>query len=269
MLENEKKILQNEYERCLAVVGDSDLHRMYADEKFTHSLQVFDAGNYLLKNENVFKNWSSKLIRLARTAVLFHDIGRFQEIRNLRNTPEQPNDHARFGYDFLRQYPEYNNPHILLPVKHHSNMIEQFYSDYEYNNIEDPHKKYEIEKIAFLVRDADKIANFKLLSQADDNIRRLFCPVGEDEIEMPSAPVLQDFFARKPIKRADVKTSGDRILCLLGWVFDLNYRSSFVYIQKFGGIDFLLDFLNKGKFDSVLKQKIALTVNNYMNERNQ
>ena len=79
MLEKEKKILQDEYERSLNIVKGSKTHRCFVDEKIAHSLQVFEAGNYLLKNENTFKNWSSKLIRMARTAVLFHDVGRFQE----------------------------------------------------------------------------------------------------------------------------------------------------------------------------------------------
>ena len=56
MLEKEKKILQDEYERSLNIVKCSKTHRCFVDEKIAHSLQVFEAGNYLLKNENAFKN---------------------------------------------------------------------------------------------------------------------------------------------------------------------------------------------------------------------
>ena len=107
MLEKEKKILQDEYERSLNIVKGSKTHRCFVDEKIAHSLQVFEAGNYLLKNENTFKNWSSKLIRMARTAVLFHDVGRFQETVDKLKYPNVYSDHALLGYDFLRQYPEY------------------------------------------------------------------------------------------------------------------------------------------------------------------
>lgn len=55
MLEKEKKILQDEYERSLNIVKGSKTHRCFVDEKIAHSLQVFEAGNYLLKNENTFK----------------------------------------------------------------------------------------------------------------------------------------------------------------------------------------------------------------------
>ena len=80
MLEKEKKILQNEYERSLEIVQKSDFHRLFVNEKIIHSHQVLDAANYLLKKENTFKNWSFKLLRLARQAALFHDIGRFYEV---------------------------------------------------------------------------------------------------------------------------------------------------------------------------------------------
>ena len=88
-------------------------------------------------------------MRLARQAALFHDIGRFYEVENMYCRPQQPNNHARYGYDFLRQYPEYNDLRILLPVKHHSSMIEKLYEDYEFTNVEDPQRKFEIEKITF------------------------------------------------------------------------------------------------------------------------
>ncbi len=55
MLEKEKKILQNEYERSLEIVQKSDFHRLFVNEKIIHSHQVLDAANYLLKKENTFK----------------------------------------------------------------------------------------------------------------------------------------------------------------------------------------------------------------------
>lgn len=83
---------------------------------------------------------------MARTAVLFHDVGRFQETVDKLKYPNVYSDHALLGYDFLRQYPEYNDLRILLPVKYHSCMIEELYKDHEYQNVEDPQIKYEIEK---------------------------------------------------------------------------------------------------------------------------
>lgn len=271
MLEKEKKILQNEYERSLEIVQKSDFHRLFVNEKIIHSHQVLDAANYLLKKENTFKNWSFKLLRLARQAALFHDIGRFYEVENMYCRSQQPNNHARYGYDFLRQYPEYNDLRILLPVKHHSSMIEKLYEDYEFTNVEDPQRKFEIEKITFLVRDADKIANFRLLAHADRNIRRLF--LQELKAQPFRSPIsekpLQSFLSRQPVKRSDIQTTSDRILSLICWIFDLNYASSFVYLQKYGRINHLLHALRKSNTDMVLQEQIEKNVNDYLMEHNQ
>lgn len=271
MLEKEKKILQDEYERSLNIVKGSKTHRCFVDEKIAHSLQVFEAGNYLLKNENAFKNWSSKLIRMARTAVLFHDVGRFQETVDKLKYPNVYSDHALLGYDFLRQYPEYNDLRILLPVKYHSCMIEELYKDHKYQNVEDPQIKYEIEKITFLVRDADKIANFNLLAHSDKDIRRLFnIELKSKTARTPLSPAVQAcVFEKRPVKREDVRTLSDSILSLICWIFDLNYNSSFSYIRKNECFDFLLQLLNKSNADAQSQKKIETAVNDYLNNKYQ
>ncbi len=67
------------------------------------------------------------------------------------------------GCEKLRRIPEYDNILITLPVKHHGHLIEDFYTDSEYRNIEDRTIKEQVEKIIFTIRDADKIANFNLM----------------------------------------------------------------------------------------------------------
>lgn len=271
MLKKEKIILQNEYNRSQAIVKDSDYHNLFVNEKLVHSLQVFDAGNYLIRNENIFKNWSIKLIRLARVAVLFHDIGRFQEVINLYHTPDQPNDHSLMGCDFLLAYPEYRDLRILLPVKHHGHLIEELYQDPDFYTIEDRQFKYEIEKIAFLVRDADKIANFKLLAHSNHDIRRLFHIELNAKLERtPLSPkVLPCVFEHKVVNRADIETVSDTILSLICWIFDLNYQSSFTFMQKTKCFDFLLHALRKSNSDSLIQQKIETEVNQYLNNKYQ
>lgn len=266
MLEQEKTILHNEYQRSLVIVRESDYHKLFVDEKLLHSLQVFDAGNYLIKNENVFKNWSSKMIRLARIAVLFHDIGRFQEVVNLFKNPRQMNDHSLMGYDFLVAHPQYNDLRILLPVKHHGHLIEDLYQDPLFYTIEDRQLKYEIEKIAFLVRDADKIANFYLLAHSNHDIRRLFHIELKAKMERtPLSPeVISCVFEHRTVVRSKIQTVSDRILSLICWIFDLNYHSSFTYIQKTECFDFLLRALRKSNTDSLLQEKIETAVNEYL-----
>ena len=83
MLENALNLLYSEYERCLSIVKNSDFHIRYAEEKIHHSLQVLGAGNYIIKHEKWFQKQNEDFIDMVKTAVLLHDVARFEEIIGL------------------------------------------------------------------------------------------------------------------------------------------------------------------------------------------
>ena len=94
---------------------------------------------------------------------MLHDIARFDEIRERFLGAKGPFDHSVAGGEKLRKIPLYSDVRITLPIKHHGHLIGDFYKDEEYCAIADPVLKEEVEKILFLIRDADKIANFNLM----------------------------------------------------------------------------------------------------------
>lgn len=268
MLENEKYLLHKEYEKCLKHTKQNKLLTLLAHEKLAHSYQVLEAGNYILKSENVFKNWSHKRIKEARTALLLHDIGRFQEITERAQHPQQVNDHGILGYNILVNIPEYYNPRIIIPIKHHGHMIDELYNDPEYYTQEDPQIKYEIEKTTFLVRDADKIANFQLLSESGKDIWSLFNIEKDTKHKTPiSNKAYEAFIKKEVILKQDVHTNSDYILLLICWIFDLNYASSFAYMQDKQCFNFLIEELRKSNSDSMQQQAIEDIINNYMQNK--
>lgn len=268
MLENEKNILHNEYEKSLAHAKKNKLLTALAHEKIKHSYQVLDVGNYIIKNENVFKNWTSKRIKEARVSLLLHDIGRFPEITEKAQHPEQINDHGILGYNILANIPEYYNPRIIIPIKHHGHMIEELYNDPEYYTQEDPQLKYEIEKITFLVRDADKIANYQLLSQSGKDIWSLFNITKDIKQKTPlSDKVFSRFMNNEIILKQEVKTNSDYILLLICWIFDLNYASSFVYMKEKQCFDFLIEELRNSNSDFSQQKLIEDIISNYVKNR--
>ncbi len=269
MLEKEKDLLQEEYLKCLEIAKHDKYMTSLTKEKITHSYQVLEVGNFLLKEENVFKNWSSQRIKEARTALLLHDIGRFAEITSKIQFPEQSTDHGILGYNILANIPEYYNPRIIIPIKHHGHMIEDLYNDPEFYTIEDPQLKYEIEKITFLVRDADKIANFKLLSESGQDIWKLFrLQKGLKEQTPISEIVYQTFLKQEVIRIADAKTNSDFILLLICWIFDLNYHSSFAYMQNNQCFEFLVEELRNSNSDSSTQHRIEQIIQDYLHQKN-
>ena len=269
MLEKEKDLLQEEYLKCLEIAKHDKYMTSLTKEKITHSYQVLEVGNFLLKEENVFKNWSSQRIKEARTALLLHDIGRFAEITSKIQFPEQSTDHGILGYNILANIPEYYNPRIIIPIKHHGHMIEDLYNDPEFYTIEDPQLKYEIEKITFLVRDADKIANFKLLSESGQDIWKLFrLQKGLKEQTPISEIVYQTFLKQEVIRIADAKTNSDFILLLICWIFDLNYHSSFAYMQNNQCFEFLVEELRNSNSDSSTQHRIKQIIQDYLHQKN-
>ena len=270
MLELEKNLLCKEYQNSLLYIKDNQILMSLAKEKVAHPYQVLDIGNYILKNENVFKNWNNKKIKQARIALLLHDIGRFQEIINKVQNPNLKYDHGILGYNLLVNIAQYNHPRITIPIKHHGHMIEELYDDPEFYTIEDPQIKYEIEKITLLVRDADKIANLKFLSESDEHIWSLFNITKNSQNKTPiSQIVYKTFLKQQVVLHKDVITNSDFILLLICWIFDLNYNSSFEYLKINKCLNPLIDELRNSNSDTEKQKEIEQIVQNYFNSKNQ
>lgn len=271
-------LLQQSYQNCRNHVQDSPYYTLYADEKIHHSLQVIGAGNYILKHEKTFQNRDSDFILKAKLAYLFHDIGRFEEIKAKydyakenkgKSQPRGAYDHSIIGADVLRKLPSYNDPLIIIPVKHHGHLIDDLYTDEEFTSIKNEQLKKDIETILFLVRDADKVANFNLVKVEQERFAALFYgEAAKDKIKMTIAPELLEQFHRcEPISKFLQHNVAEEILGFIAWVFDMNYKPSFDFMCKAGGVDFLIERLGECTKDELLQQTVAKTIKNYITLR--
>jgi len=267
MLEKETKILKDKYEETLRLVKGDDFGEAMTKWKLKHSMQVKDVGELLIKSENFEQNWPADKLLNARIAVLLHDIGRFEESGLLSGGVEHKFiDHSLLGADFLRKIPEYNLPEIIIPIKHHGHMIEELYEDEEYRNL-DAQTQQNVRDIIFLVRDADKLANLRAIIEEDDQSRKLFVEKGTKDKHI-SKEVLADFRNKKPIKRCKIKTLADRMVNIIAFIFDINYKSSFVFLNTRPHImQGLLGFLNDSTDDKPLQKEIEKMACDFINER--
>lgn len=234
LYEKAKKLLHDEYVRNFEIVKNSHYHKSFANEKIRHSLQVAGVGNGILRNEEYFKDKSYEFIEISKTAILLHDIFRFSEITIKYQTGEKV-DHGVLGADFLRKIPEFNNPLIVLPVKHHGHMIEVLYEDEEYNSIKDEKIKEQVRHIIFAVRDADKIANWRILTNEYEQMRLVWLPNPDNYSEeqgIITDKVWESFCKKEVVAHSLLKTNADALISVLAWLFDINYKYSLEYSLK-------------------------------------
>jgi len=263
-LEKAKELLEKEYKQRRKENVSGFLIEVM-DEKIRHSYQVLGAGKYLLKHEPYFCNLSNEEKDFLQAVVLLHDVARFYEFLVLGQQGIKI-DHGSYGAEMLEKIPEFNKMEAILPVRHHGHLIEMLYEDKDYQNLPSDMQE-KVKRIAFLVRDADKLANFYLLVTKFKEMSPLF--FAERVFKTPyaktiSAEARKDFEAKCTVKMKYVSNFAERALAYLSWVFDLNYISSFVFLEKLNIIERLGKcfsiFLTKeddAKYTADIKQFIA------------
>ena len=275
-MQHKKEIetLYQYYNNTLSYVEDDEFCRIFAKEKLVHSLQVIGAGNHIIKHEPAFKNCSASLLKCAKTAYALHDIGRFNEIEKIYDIRAKKNehqnlDHGILGYQIISTLPEYNDVRVSLSIKHHGNLIERFYEDEEYLNIKNNTTKEEVEKIIFLVRDADKIANFYLLItqysehksawELSDDKNYLYGKINDACVE---------YIRNKKCIPLDIRKSyPDKLLNVLSWIFDINYQTSFLFIKKHNIVDKISNILKQYNNQNDLIDSITQDLREYIDEK--
>lgn len=230
-LDEAKQIINNEY-NAKYPLAQTEQAKAFMNEKIKHSYQVLGAGNFLLKHEKYFSKYNKEEISYYQAIVLMHDIYRFQEALEIEKGNKV--DHGVCGAEYLSEIKFFDKQDALLAIKHHGHLIEYLYEDEIYQKLS--HKEQEhVKQIAFLVRDADKLANLYLLATHLDDIRSVF--FSEKGYQDPhnknvSPVVMADFMAHKSITRTDDKNFADHALMIMAWIYDINFDSSFIFLEK-------------------------------------
>jgi hypothetical protein len=226
-------LLQNEYHKSLEIVGSSEFHKKWADEKMRHTMQVVGAGNYIIPRVAWLKEKSAEYVETVKTAVLLHDVCRFSEIVRLYNG-QKGFDHGVGGAEFLRAHKDFNDIRIWLPIKHHGHLIDALYEDDDFKRINDKKLRDEVERICFIVRDADKIANLRMLAYEKDMRPLFFGKMTEDFATdgKVSGIIKEAAFSGRTTPRFPDSTVADKMVGYLSWYFDINYQYAVDFCDK-------------------------------------
>jgi hypothetical protein len=219
--------------------------------KEEHTSRTCDQMLYLVNELGLSGNQK----RIAEVIALFHDIGRFEQfVLYLTYYDPQSVNHCLLGLEVLRKTKVLNE--VDGPQRQ---LIEKAI---EYHGLKELPRDLDGDCLLFvkLIRDADKIDSLYVMTDcyrqyADD-------PQGFDlELELPDEPgysdhVVEGLLAGRRIDYSELRTLNDMKLCLLGWVYDVNFAPTLKRIKQLRFLEMLVDFLPKTKDIERVKQKI-------------
>jgi len=227
---------------------DMDNYDISYKHKHKHSYRVKDISNYIASNLDL----SDEDIYLASIIGLLHDIGRFKQLEMFGNYEDLNIDHADLGVKILFE----------------DNLIEKFNIDKKYYEIIKfaikNHNKLNIEIAdndrmqlhAKIIRDADKIDILKAFTIYKD----YKLPECSDNV---SEKVNDSFYKCESVKSVDKGNLNDKIISVLAFIYDINFKVSLDLIKEENIIDNLYSNIeNKEMFKSYFEY-----ISNYLEER--
>ena len=219
--------------------------------KEEHTRRTCDQMLYLAKELGL----SDEQIRLAEVIALFHDIGRFEQFVRYRTYVDGRSvNHSLLGLEVLRQtraLDEVDGPQRQLIEK-----------AIEYHGSKElpPDLNSDCLMLSKLIRDADKIDSLYVMT---DCYRKYTDNPGgyKLEVELPDEPgyskeVLDELLAGRRIDYGRLRTLNDMKLCLLAWVYDVNFAPALKRIKQLRLLEMLVDFLPKTEDIERVRKKI-------------
>lgn len=225
--------------------------------KIVHTYHVVDNAKEIATKLNL----PEEDIKLAELIALLHDIGRFEEITVLKKFDSVKFDHASHGVKMLFE----------------NNLIRDFIEDESYDPIIklaiDNHSRLEIQEgldercllHSKIIRDADKLDNFRL--KKEEPIEEIFpgqvkC-IEDMENSRLSDKIYETVKNKKCVDIHDRVTTLDYWICVLAFVFDLNFKESYEIVKDNNYMNILID---RFKYNDIETQKRMEQIRNIINE---
>ena len=202
--------------------------------KIKHTYEVAKKSEYIANGLRLDK----ENIELAKIIALVHDRGRFEQKKEFGEFNDKKIEHAEFG----------------VKVLFDNGLIRKFIEENKYDNIIYKaiynHNKYKIEENlnenellqCKIIRDADKLDNFRVKEK--DKLENIFPKIYNEKTinyETISEKVYEEFMQHKCIKLEDRKTIIDYWVCVIAFIFDLNFDISLQYVKENNYIDILVN----------------------------
>jgi hypothetical protein len=231
--------------------GADDFVNANIKMKEEHSRRVRGEMRYLADELSLTEN--QRL--LAETIGLFHDIGRFPQFIKYRtyNDPRSVN-HCLLGLDVLQK------EKVLSPLPSDEKQVIETAIKYHGDKELPSNLTGDTLLLSKMIRDADKLDIYHVITRAyiqhrddPDNFKL--------EIEFPDLPeyspeVLDSLLSGRLIDYKTLKTWNDMKLCILGWVYDVNFSPALKRIRQRKCLEQILEFLPDTEEIAKVRQKV-------------
>ncbi len=244
----EYKIIEEKYKEYLKKYDhDNELIKI----KFEHVLMVAELMEELSKKLGL----SKEEIFLSKVIGLFHDIGRFEQVKINNNFDDVKYEHGEAGANYL--FKTGNIRKFLNDDK---------YDDVIYHSIKN-HNKFKIEenlddnslKYSKMIRDMDKVDIYRVISNKISD--QYF---DKDDL---SLNVRKNFLSKKSCLKEDRKTYSDQVVFSIAFIFDFNYKEALEILRDKGYFDKWLSTIKLKEGSEEEFNKIKDFVKKYIKER--
>ncbi len=247
-------------EEFMKYVSDYDMNSGRISIKVKHILRVVENSKFLAQELNL----TQEQVELAELIGLFHDIGRFEQVRLYDTFSDKDTglDHAEYS----------------LKVLYDDGQIKRYLDTNKYDDIIKTavfyHNKAAIDEsvtgeallFSKIIRDADKLDIYRVINE--DKMEDIFWYKEFENIEM-TQELMDKFINDRFIKYKDIKNNADLIYVFYGYIYDFNFPNCFKIIKKNKYLDNFLtrieETFKNEKIISNSKQLLQIC-NSYMDE---
>lgn len=196
---------------------------------------------------------------LAETIALFHDVGRFPQFARYRTYNDSRSvNHCVLALEVLKE------EKILLPLS--AEERETIETAILYHGAKELPESLsgDTSLLSKMIRDADKLDIYNVMI-------KLFIQQRDDpdnfklEIEFPDIPqytpeVLDAIITGRLVDYKRLKSCNDMKLCVLGWVYDINFPATLKRIRQRRYLENIFDFLPDNVDTRKVREKIFACV---------
>lgn len=245
----------------ISYVEKYDMNSGRINLKVKHILRVVENSKFIAQELKL----SEEQIRLAELIGIFHDIGRFEQVRLYDTFSDKDTglDHAAYSLKVLYEDGLINK---FLDTEEYDDIIKKAVFNHNKATID---SSVEGEALLFskIIRDADKLDIYRVINE--EAMEDIFWYKEFEKLKM-SDGLMEKFINYRFIKYKDVKNNADLIYVFYGYIYDFNFSSCFKLVQSNKYLDkFLTRIKETFKDESIIKntEKLLEICNKYMNER--
>ena len=228
--------------------------------KVVHTYHVVDNAMMIAKKLGL----SDEDINLAGLIAILHDIGRFDELKNLKKFDSVGNDHAMFASKLLFDEGLINN---FIDNDKYNNIIRKAIENHNKKSIEEGLTDKELLH-AKIIRDADKLDNYRV--KKEEKIENIFPGIVNNSADLENSlisdSVYNSILKEECVDIKDRKYPLDYWVCILGFTFDIYFKETLSIIKQNDYINILVDRFNYKNSNEKMNE-IRNIINTYIEKQ--